>query len=131
MRGLHLAIVCAYILKSLSVGQRVSGVFISKEVAVKKMLLFLPGAVLLCALAAGAADYVLPTGVKEITTPELKALFDNNEKYVLINPLSALEFTQSKIKGAVCLPYGHLLDGSIQLPADKGGKLIFYCLGPG
>lgn len=98
----------------------------------KKMLLLLPSvAVLLCALAAGAADSALPTGVKEITTPELKALFDSKEKFLLINPLSALEFTQSKIPGAVNLPYSHLRDGSVQLPADKSGKLIFYCLGPG
>lgn len=112
--------------------EQVGGSLISKGVAVKKIPMLLPSvAVLLYALAAGAADSALPTGVKEITTPELKALFDSKENFVLINPLSALEFTQSKIPGAVNLPYGHIRDGSIQLPADKGAKLIFYCLGPG
>lgn len=105
----------------------------SKEVAaVKKSLVLFASAVILCwGLSAGAAESPLPPGVREITTAELKVLFDRKEKYVLINPLSALEFTQSKIPGAVNLPYGHLRDGSARFPPDKNQMLIFYCLGPG
>lgn len=88
-------------------------------------------ALLICSTSAGAANAPLPSGVKEITTPELKALFDRKEKFVLVNSLSALEFTQSKIPGSINLPYGHLRDGSASFPANKKEKLIFYCLGPG
>lgn len=98
----------------------------------KRITVLLAGiGALLCSFSAGAADSPLPAGVKEITTPELKALFDRQEKFVLINSLSSLEFTQSKIPGAVNLPYGRLRDGIVKLPAGKDAKLIFYCLGPG
>lgn len=98
----------------------------------RRCLVLLASAVILCgSLSAGAAESPLPAGVKDISTPELKALFDRKERYVLINPLSALEFTQSKIPGAINLPYGHLRDGSVKLPPDKSQTLIFYCLGPG
>lgn len=85
----------------------------------------------LCSFTAQAADSPLPAGVNEITTPELKALFDRQEKFVLINSLSSLEFTQSKIAGAINIPYGRLRDGLAKLPEAKDAKLIFYCLGPG
>ena len=88
-------------------------------------------AVLVWSLTAVAAESPLPAGVKEITTSELKALFDGKQKFTLINSLSALEFTQSKIQGSVNIPYGHLRDGEKKLPADKNETLIFYCLGPG
>jgi len=73
---------------------------------------------------------VLPEGVREIGTEELKQKIDAGEKLVLINSLSALEFTQSKIKGSVNIPYGHLRDGEDKLPPDQGATLVFYCLGP-
>lgn len=97
----------------------------------KSLVLFTSAVTLLWSLSALAAESSLPAGVKEITTPELKGLFDRKEEFVLINSLSALEFTQTKIPGSVNMPYGHLRDGSAKLPADKNAKLIFYCLGPG
>jgi rhodanese-related sulfurtransferase len=97
----------------------------------KRVLVFLACAALLVSTQPAAAADPLPAGVKEITTTELKAMFDAREKYVLINSLSALEFTQTKIAGSVNLPYGQLRDGSAKLPADKDAKLVFYCLGVG
>jgi rhodanese-related sulfurtransferase len=55
---------------------------------------------------------------------------DAGRGFVLINALSPLEFTQTKIKGSINLPYGHLKKGKASLPGDKGAKLIFYCKGP-
>lgn len=97
----------------------------------KSLALFMSAVTLLWSLSALAAESSLPAGVREITTSELKAMFDRKEQFVLVNSLSALEYTQSKIPGAINLPYGHLRDGSAKFPADKNAKLVFYCLGPG
>ena len=51
----------------------------------RKSLFLFASAVILCwSLSAGSAESPLPAGVREITTAELKALFDRKEKYVLI-----------------------------------------------
>jgi hypothetical protein len=68
--------------------------------------------------------------LKFVTTDELKAMFDAGESFLLINALSPLEFTQTKIKGSKNIPYSRLRDGKEPLPEDKGVKLIFYCKGP-
>jgi rhodanese-related sulfurtransferase len=77
-----------------------------------------------------AEEIKLPDGVKAISTEELKAMLDRGEKVAVINSLSALEFTQTKIKGSINIPYGKLRDGEASLPADKETALVFYCLGP-
>ena len=87
-------------------------------------------AVLLVPAVLPAQEVKLPDGVQEIKTAELKAKMDAGGKLAVINSLSPLEFTQTKIKGAVNLPYGHLRDGEVKLPADKEMALVFYCLGP-
>lgn len=94
-----------------------------------KKFLFVVITLLLPALLA-AEEIKLPDGVKAIATEELKALFDSGEKIAVINSLSALEFTQTKIKGSSNIPYGKLRDGEAVLPADKETTLVFYCLGP-
>jgi rhodanese-related sulfurtransferase len=87
-------------------------------------------AVLLPALA-WAQEVQIPEGTKVVGTEELKGMVDRRENLVLINSLSALEFTQTKIKGSVNIPYGHLRDGEETLPGSKDTTaLVFYCLGP-
>ncbi len=78
----------------------------------------------------GAQEVKLPEGVREIGTDALKTLMDGGGKVALVNSLSPLEFTQTKIKGAVNIPYGQLRDGDAMLPKDKETTLVFYCLGP-
>ncbi len=68
--------------------------------------------------------------LKFVTTDELKAMMDQGEDFLLINALSAIEFTQTKIKGSVNIPYGKLKQGKAKLPSDKEKKLVFYCQGP-
>lgn len=68
--------------------------------------------------------------LKFVTTDELKAMMDQGEDFLLINALSSLEFTQTKIKGSVNIPYGKLKRGKAELPSSKEKKLIFYCMGP-
>ena len=94
-----------------------------------KRLMFVLVALLLPSLLA-AEEIKLPDGVKAISTEELKAMLDRGEKVAVINSLSALEFTQTKIKGSINIPYGKLRDGEATLPADKDAALVFYCLGP-
>ena len=68
--------------------------------------------------------------LKFVTTDELKAMMDQGEDFLLINALSPLEFTQTKIKGSVNIPYGKLKEGKAKLPGVKEKKLVFYCQGP-
>jgi len=94
-----------------------------------KRLMFVLATLLLPSLLA-AEEIKLPDGVKAISTEELKAMLDRGEKVAVINSLSALEFTQTKIKGSINVPYGKLRDGEASLPADRETALVFYCLGP-
>ena len=94
-----------------------------------KRLMFMLVTLLLPSLLA-AEDIKLPDGVKAISTEELKGMLDRGEKVAVINSLSALEFTQTKIKGSINIPYGKLRDGEASLPADRETALVFYCLGP-
>jgi len=93
-------------------------------------------AVLLCSLipllpvSLRAQEAPLPEDVKVIDADGLKAMLGGGGKVLLVNTLSPLEFTQSKIVGSVNLSYEHLRDGEDTLPADKGTALVFYCLGP-
>ena len=68
--------------------------------------------------------------LKFVTTDELKAMMDQGADFLLINALSPIEFTQTKIKGSVNIPYGKLKQGKVELPGSKTKKLIFYCMGP-
>ena len=65
-----------------------------------------------------------------ITSEELKELMDSGKELDLINALSHIEFTQTKIPGSISIPYGHLRKGSVALSADKDRMLVFYCKGP-
>lgn len=77
-----------------------------------------------------AQDAPLPDGVKVVDADGVRALLGGGGEVLLVNTLSPLEFTQSKIAGSVNLSYEHLRDGEDKLPADKGTALVFYCLGP-
>jgi rhodanese-related sulfurtransferase len=92
--------------------------------ALAGLLLLIPGAVAAAELPA------LPAGTKPISTDELKTLFDRHEKFTLINALSPLEYTQTKISGSINIPYGHLRDREARLPVDKAERLVFYCYAP-
>lgn len=97
-----------------------------KSVAVAAGLFLLAA----CPAFAASVEVVLPEGVKEVTTAELKGWFDQKKRFTLVNSLSPLEFTQTKISGSINLPYDHLLSGESTLPPDKGATLVFYCQGP-
>ncbi len=69
-----------------------------------------------------AADY------KVLSATELKNILDSGKKYMLLNPLSDIEFNQGHIPGSVNIPL-HSLMNSDKLPRDKGTLIITYCLG--
>jgi rhodanese-related sulfurtransferase len=87
-------------------------------------------ALLLAPVLAHAQGAPLPEGVKAVDADGLQAMLDGGSEVLVVNTLSPLEFTQTKIAGSVNLSYGHLRDGQDKLPADKGTTLVFYCLGP-
>lgn len=65
--------------------------------------------------------------VKEISAKELKAMMDNNEKFVLIDVREKSEFDAGHIKGAKLMPRGILewvLTGRIK---DRNTPIVFYC----
>lgn len=66
---------------------------------------------------------------KDLTAQEVKAKLDSGEKFLLLNPLSDIEFNEGHIPGSVNIPF-HLLQKSDQLPADKSFPVVSYCLGP-
>jgi len=80
--------------------------------------------------ALQAQDAAIPEGVKVVAADGVKAMLAGGGRVLLVNTLSPLEFTQSKIAGSVNLSYEHLRDGEDKLPADKTTALVFYCLGP-
>ena len=95
-----------------------------------KRLAAIAVAVLLFGTGAPRSALTAEEGYKIVTTDELKAMTDRGEDFLLINALSPLEFTQTKIEGSVNIPYGKLLAGEASLPESKEKTLVFYCLGP-
>lgn len=88
-----------------------------------------PTLLALVPVSVPAQDAPLPEGVKVVDADGVKALLAGG-KALLVNTLSPLEFTQTKIAGSVNLSYEHLRDGEDAFPADKETALVFYCLGP-
>ena len=68
--------------------------------------------------------------MKVITTDELKKMYDAKKDFLLINALSAIEFSEERIKGSINIPFEKLRSGSAKLPENKKKMLIFYCKGP-
>jgi len=69
-------------------------------------------------------------GITLINTAEVKAKLDAGEDMLLINTLSPIEIRDKTIPGSVAMPYEHIRDGKVNLPAEKDKMLVFYCKGP-
>lgn len=93
----------------------------------------LVAALLLVVLAVSPA-FVQATefepGITLINTAEVKAGMDAGEGMYLINTLSPIEIRDKTIPGSVAMPYEHIRDGKVELPAEKDAMLVFYCKGP-
>ena len=88
---------------------------------------------LLIALTINSAPVLaseFEAGITLVTTAEVKGKLDAGEEMLLINTLSPIEFRDKTIPGSVAMPYEHLRDGKISLPAKKDAMLVFYCKGP-
>lgn len=68
-------------------------------------------------------------GYKEINTLELKKWMDAEDKPILVNSLSPIEFGESYIPGSICIPM-ELMQVSQLMPADLNKAIVFYCYGP-
>ena len=69
-------------------------------------------------------------GITLIDTAEVKARLDAGENMLLINTLSPIEIRDKTIPGSAAMPYEHIRDGKVELPAEKDKMLVFYCKGP-
>ena len=65
----------------------------------------------------------------DLTAKELKAILDSNQKIILINPLSDIEFNEGHIPGSVNIPL-HTIMRSDKLPENKDTLIVTYCLSP-
>jgi rhodanese-related sulfurtransferase len=68
-------------------------------------------------------------GYKEINTVELKKWMDAEDRPILINSLSPVEFGESHIAGSICIPI-ELMKVSQLMPLDRKGPMVYYCYGP-
>lgn len=64
----------------------------------------------------------------EISAPEVKQMIDQ-EKPLIVNVLSPLEFKLQHIPGSINIPI-NTLDKSTLLPVEKDRPLVFYCMNP-
>ena len=90
--------------------------------------------VVLCAVIALMCLSVVPQTFAQksypmISTDELKSLFDNKGKFVLIDSRTKPEYAESHIVSSVNIPDKKLQDNLALLPADKNALLIIYCNG--
>jgi hypothetical protein len=96
----------------------------------EKLLLVFTAALLTWSAMGGVPAKAADEDLKFVTTDELKAMIDAKEDFALINALSPLEFTETKIIGSINIPYDRLKRGKASLPDDKVMTLVFYCKGP-
>ena len=67
-------------------------------------------------------------GYTEISSPLLKHLMETDERVVVVNVLSRIEYEMHHITGSINIPINKLKD-SDRLPADHDTPLVFYCMG--
>ena len=61
----------------------------------------------------------------EISTAELKSKLDSQEKFLLVNTLSDIEFRVEHIPGSINIPVGQVKTTD-KLPQDKETLIVFY-----
>lgn len=69
--------------------------------------------------AFGATDFLT------ISTSELKSKLDANEKFLLVNVLSDIEFNMEHIPGSINIPMPEIKTTD-KLPQDKETLIVFY-----
>jgi len=69
-----------------------------------------------------------PTASLEITVVELKAAFDNNEDFILLDVRTEGEFKQGRLENTYALiPHEEVLSRLDELPADKEKYIYCFC----
>ena len=63
-----------------------------------------------------------------ISAEELKAKMDAGQEFMLLNPLSDIEFNEMHIPGSVNIPL-HTIKTTDKLPKDRNTLIVIYCLG--
>ena len=67
------------------------------------------------------------TGYTEVTAPEARKLQEENNKALIINVLSQLEFELQQIPGSINIPINTFAETTL-LPKDKNTPILTYCM---
>ena len=81
-------------------------------------------------LSAGWGVAHAEEGYKIIETAELKKWISSENRPLLVNTLSPLQFANERIEGSTCIPM-ELVENYCGMPEDLNTPIVFYCLGPG
>jgi predicted sulfurtransferase len=83
---------------------------------------------LVMSLAIASCD---PTGIRNITSEELKKMIDGGERFLLVDTRSDFEFRRGTIQGAINIPQEKfdVIEGL--LPKNKDVLIVFFCRGYG
>jgi rhodanese-related sulfurtransferase len=65
-----------------------------------------------------------------ITTKELKKRLDRGEPITLVEVLSAGDFDQGHLPGAINIPSKEMVRRAPEALPDKGDMIVCYCAGP-
>lgn len=77
---------------------------------------------------AGKQAVTPPAARLEITVVELKAAFDNNEDFILLDVRTDAEFQQGHLENTYALiPHEEVLSRLDELPADKEKYIYCFC----
>jgi len=72
----------------------------------------------------------MPKGTSEIKLPELKALFDKNVDFEMIDSRPPARYSQAHLPDSISVPVCEMQELIGLLPKNKNKLLVFYCGGP-
>lgn len=79
-----------------------------------------------CGIGLGQEEATVSTdGVREITAPELKAMMDKKDKFVLVDVREPHEYQIAKIPGARLIPLGEIAQRANEL--DTADDIVVHC----
>ena len=83
---------------------------------------------ILCLLPAGC---FFSEGIGDIDLRTLKSMMEKEERLVVVDNRSALEYASGHIPGAIHLPEEEFPRIASYLPPEKDTPIVFYCRGYG
>ena len=92
----------------------------------KRYLLAIP--LILLLLSFPSTGILYAGQYSDISAPLLNHMMQTDDKIVVINVLSEIEYEMHHITGSISIQVNKL-KGTDKLPEDKNTPLVFYCMG--